>query len=273
MESNVEDVIEYSDISLNSELVTILKLNKAAKNKNKIHNIILMIDLGDLREGMLEEEVDFAISKIINLTNINLLGIGTNLTCYGGVIPDKNNLGKLILIKEKLIKKYSIDIPLVSGGNSSSLYLILEDKMPKGINNLRIGEAIVLGRETSYGKVVPNCYNDCFILKGEIVEIKNKPSFPVGTIGMDAFGNTPTFINKGIRKRAIIAIGRQDVDIVGLYPRDKNIKILGASSDYLISDITDCKNKYNVGQILEFTMNYSCLLRTMTSPYVNKYYG
>jgi Predicted amino acid racemase len=272
MESEVEDVVKYSDVSLNSELDTIKALSKAAKRLKKFHNIILMVDIGDLREGVLVEDVIATAEEIFKLDNINLVGLGTNVTCYGGVLPDKDNLGKLVKLKRDIKQIFNIDLPSISGGNSSSLYMVMENIMPEEINQLRVGEGIVLGRETSFGKSIPNCYDDAFILKGEIVEIKNKPTVPTGRIGMDAFGQTPHFEDKGIRKRAIIAIGRQDIKVDGLIPLDKNISIFGASSDHLIIDVTDSVKPLKVGDIVEFKMDYGCLLAAMTSQYVKKYY-
>jgi ornithine racemase len=272
MESNAAEVVIYSDISLNSELKTIKMLSTAAKRVNKLHDIILMIDVGDLREGVLEEDALNVVGEILLLQYVRLCGIGTNLTCYGGVIPDSSNLGKLIELKKKIVDSFGIDIPIVSGGNSSSLYAVMDGSIPGGINQLRIGEAIVLGRETSFGKQVANCYRDAFILRGEIIEIKEKPSVPIGQIGVDAFGQIPKFEDNGIIKRAIIALGRQDITPEGLEAIDDNIAVLGASSDHLIVNITNSSSIYNVGDLIDFNMDYGCLLRAMTSPYVKKYY-
>jgi ornithine racemase len=272
MESHAAEVVKYADISLNSELETIKKLSRAAKRANRIHAIILMVDLGDLREGVLEQDVLKVVKDLMLLSNIRFCGIGTNLTCYGGVIPDKNNLIRLIELKKNIFESYGLDIPIVSGGNSSSLYAVLDGSIPEGINQLRIGEAIVLGRETAFGKQIPNCHRDGFILKGEIIEIKEKPSMPIGRRGKDAFGETPDFEDKGILKRAIIALGKQDISPEGLEAVDKNIIVLGASSDHLILNISNCNNLYRVGDTVDFYMDYGCLLRAMTSPYVKKYY-
>ena len=273
MISEVCEVVDYSDCSLNSEIDTIRELGVAAKNSNKTHNIILMVDIGDLREGVLIEDVVSIVREILKLDNIKLIGIGTNVTCYGGVIPDVENLGRLIKIKSDIEKTFSISLSVISGGNSSSLYMAMNDTMPEEINQLRIGESIVLGRETSFGLTVPNCHEDVFILSGEIVEIKSKPTVPTGAIGMDAFGNIPHFEDKGIRKRAIIALGRQDIRVEGLIPLDTDISIFGASSDHLILDVTDSKKELKVGDVVDFKIDYGCLLAAMTSPYVEKYYN
>lgn len=272
MQSQVERIVKYADISLNSEVETIKKLSEEAKRQDKTHGIILMIDLGDLREGVLEKDVLNTVEKIINLSSIKLYGIGTNLTCYGGVIPDESNLGRLTSLKDKIEERFGLKLDIISGGNSSSLYLVLANRMVKGINQLRIGESILLGRETAYGEDVPNCYKDCFTLKGEIVELKEKPSIPTGNIGMDAFGQKPHFVDRGIVKRAIVAVGKQDIYVGGVIPYDKDIGIIGASSDHLILDVSKCSKEYKVGDILDFNVTYGCLLAAMTSPYIKKYY-
>jgi predicted amino acid racemase len=272
MESSASEVVKYSDISLNSEIDTVKLLSKAAKRMNKIHHIILMVDLGDLREGVSEEETIKVVKEIMSFPNIKLCGLGTNLTCYGGIIPDSTNLGRLLALKENISSLLGINLPIVSGGNSSSLHLVIDGSIPRGINQLRIGEAIVLGRETAYGNSIENTYRDAFVLKGEIIEMKSKPSVPKGKIGMDAFGQVPIFTDKGTIKRAIIAIGRQDIVPEGLTPGDKNLEILGASSDHLIVNLSNSAASYKVGDIVDFYMDYGCLLRTMTSPYVRTYY-
>lgn len=270
MQSKVEEVVKYADISLNSEIETIKLLSEAAIKQGKVHKVVLMNDLGDLREGVLPQDVPNIVEEILKLDGVELYGVGVNLTCYGGIIPDEVNLGKLCDIAEKIREEYSVDLKIVSGGNSSSYYLLEEEKLPKGINNLRMGEILVLGRETAFGKPVHGMYEDAFIFEAEIIELKEKASVPTGTIGMDAFGNTPTFDDRGKRKRAILGVGRQDVDPDNLVPLDEDIDTLGASSDHLIMDVTDSKNDYKVGDIIRFKVDYGSLLTLMTSEYISK---
>ena len=270
MLSEIEEVIRYADYSLNSEVEIIEKLSFESIKQGKKHKIILMIDLGDLREGVWYENVYEVVDSIAALSGIELAGIGTNLTCYGGVIPSRENLSLLSNIASNIRKTYNIKLPIVSGGNSSSLHLLEKNDMPQGINNLRIGEAIVLGRETAFGDLIDGLYDDAFMLYGEIVEIKKKPSLPIGDIGMDAFGGVPTFIDKGDIYRAIVAVGRQDINLEGMTPVDSSIQIIGASSDHLILDVTGNKDNYKVGSEVPFKISYGCLLQAMTSAYVKK---
>lgn len=275
MISEADDVVRFSDISLNSEIETIKSLNEAAKNQNKQHKILLMIDLGDLREGIFfknEDEIYRTIDEILKLSNIELYGLGVNLTCYGAVIPKKENLSILVETASKIEKKFNIKLKMISGGNSSSVYLIGKKELPDGINNLRVGEAFLLGDETAYSQMLDGFYDDAFTLEAEIIELKEKQSVPVGETGVDAFGNKPVYEDLGIIKRAIIAVGRQDVDPDNLHPIDSEISILGASSDHLILNVNNSDHDYKVGDVVKFKLAYSSLLRATTSAYVKKEY-
>lgn len=272
MISEVLEVVKHSQISLNSEIETIKHLNKAAHELNKKHGIILMIDLGDLREGIfIEEEVFESVRKILKLDHIVLKGIGTNLTCYGGVIPTTETLNKLVSYKTEIEKEFDIELEIISGGNSSSIDLLQDGNLPESINNLRLGESIVLGRETAYGNTIDNLYTDVFTLEAEIIELKEKPSFPIGEIGMNAFGKVPVFKDKGNRLRAIIGVGKQDVDYTELIPYD-SIEVLGSSSDHIILDVSDGGNIYAVGDAVLFKLTYSSVLSLTTSKYVKREY-
>jgi predicted amino acid racemase len=267
MISEADDIIDYVDISLNSELDTIKALSQAALKKDKVHSIILMIDLGDLREGYFNlDDLYSDLESIMELKGIRLLGIGSNLTCYGGVIPNIETLNRLNIIKQKIEDLYNIELEIVSGGNSSSIHL-LEDKELEGINHLRIGESFIFGTESAYGKQLEGTNSNAFTIEAEIID---KPSVPTGKIGKDAFGKTPTFVDRGIRKRILCGIGKQDIDLDTLYPEDNKLIILGGSSDHLILDCHNSDHDYKIGDILKFNIHYVSLLRAMTSEYIDK---
>lgn len=276
MMSEAEEVVAHADLSLNSEMQTIKKLNEAAINQNKKHKILLMIDLGDLREGIFyknEDEIYHAVEEILKLSNIELFGLGVNLTCYGAVIPKKDNLSILVEIAEIIEKKFNIKLQMISGGNSSSVYLIGKNEIPEKVNNLRVGEAFLLGDETAYSQMLEGFYDDAFTLEAEIIEVKEKQSVPVGETGVDAFGNKPVYEDLGVIKRAIIAVGRQDIDPDNLHPIDSKISILGASSDHLILNVHNTDKQYTVGDVVKFKLSYSSLLRaTTSSTYVERVY-
>lgn len=270
MQSEITEIVKYTDMSFNSEKETIKKISEEAIKQGKIHKIVMMIDLGDLREGYFdEEELLNDAEEIVDYKGIEIEGLAVNMACFGGVIPDESTIERLINLSKRLEKRCDIKLEIVSGGNSATLYL-LKDLKTSGMTTMRLGEALILGTEPSNEEQLPGTINDAFTLEVEIIEIKEKPSVPKGKIGKDAFGNIPSFEDKGIRKRMICAIGKQDVDYDTMFPLDKNIEILGGSSDHLILDGTDSNENYKVGDIITFRLEYVSILRAMTSEYVTK---
>lgn len=268
--SNVNNVVQYADTSINSEVAVIRALAAAALQLGKRHNIMLMVDVGDLREGIMQENVLDTVRQIGGLPGVNFIGIGTNMGCFGGILPSVNNLGLLVELGLAVERQLGHRLEVVSGGGTSTLLLVESDLIPAGINQLRIGEGILLGTDTTNNRGIPWLYQDAFRLRAEVIEVKEKPSVPIGEVGKDAFGNTPQFIDAGIRKRAILALGKQDVYIEGIFPLDEKAKILGASSDHTIVDITDAGQELAVGDELVFGLTYPGLLSASDSRYVEK---
>lgn len=269
-----EETVRLADACLVSEVESIRALGEAARAAGRTHRIILMIDLGDLREGLLfsnRKAIVRAADAASSEEGVELIGVGTNLTCYGAIIPDETNLGELCRIANELRAHTGLPIPIVSGGNSSSLGLLKRGLVPKGVNHLRLGESILLGNDTAARRVMNGLYGDAFTLSTTLIEVQKKPSIPIGESGANAFGERPTFESQGEQIRGICKIGRQDTVADGLTPRDAEIRIIGASSDHLIVDLTRAK-PYRVGDVLDFTPDYGALLRAYTSPYVKRTY-
>ena len=271
MLSEVREVVEFTDYSLNTELETLRKLSSVAEEIGKIHRVIIMVDVGDRREGLMPQDLVPFLEKAKELKGIKIVGIGTNVGCFGGVLPTVENQSLLVKLAEKARKIIGDELSIISSGGTVVLKLLEDGELPKGINQLRIGEAILLGTDSTGNRMIPWLRHDTFTIKAEVIEVKKKPSLPEGPIGKDAFGHTPTFEDRGVRKRAILAIGRQDVDIEGLKPLEKGIEVLGGSSDHTIVDVEELPS-IKVGDVLSFRPNYSAMLRAMTSEYVEKKY-
>ncbi len=269
MPSEVERVVEIIDVTLNTEISIIRLLAKEAAKRGKIQQIILMIELGDLREGILPSNVEPMVAEVMGLRGVKLIGLGTNLACFGGVRPTEAKMRELSAIAEDLQQQYGITFEIVSGGNSANYQWFVSTPDVGLVNHLRIGEAILLGRDTLNRKGIPGLYTDAFTLIAEVIELKTKPSKPYGEIAQDAFGRVPVFEDKGNMERAILALGRQDIDGSAIKPRIK-ADILGTSSDHLILDASGLG--LEVGIKVQFDVGYSALLRAMTSPYVEKVY-
>ena len=271
MPSEASAAVRLADISLNSELETIKALNAAAKEQGRIHGIVLMADLGDLREGYYSTEAMLKDAELIKeMQHVKIMGIGVNLSCYGGVIPKIEHMERLIIWAGELEALLGYKLDMVSGGNSSSLKFVLEGIMPSGINNLRIGEGVLNGIDSTVGEPFKGMDTDVFMFEAEIIEIKEKPTAPEGERGFNAFGERVQIKDQGIRKRAILAAGRQDIDPSGLIPVNPSYTVLGASSDHLLVDIHDGDEPLNIGDTIKFHCSYSAILRACTSPYVTK---
>ena len=270
-----EDVVKYSDISLVSEKETLNLLNKEAKAQNKIYGVVLMYDLGDLREGVFYKEELIRLAEYVEYESDNLYleGIGSNLSCYGSVAPTTENLSQLAEAATEIEEKLNRKLNIISGGGTTTLPLLVRGGVPKKINHIRIGEGINNTQDLPlyWDTNIEGLDPDVFVLKAQIVEINEKPTHPIGQLMVNAFGDLPHYEDRGIRKRAIIALGNQDLgDSSRLVPKDKNMIVLGASSDHTILDIHDCKTEYKLGDIIEFNILYQAMLMTTLSDYVHK---
>lgn len=266
-----EDAVRLAEVSVASELVSLDALDRAAAAQGKRHGIVAMIDVGDLREGMMPAELPAFIDRIGSLPHLRLDGIGTSLTCYGGVVPSVENLGELVALAHRTGARLGRRL-IVSGGSSTSIPLVAAGLAPLGIDNLRIGEAILLGVDPSSRERILDLHTDAITVEAPVIECRVKPSKPIGACAQDAFGGTPVFEDRGLRRRAICALGRQDTPPEGLRPLDPGVTVLGASSDHLVLDVDEMARPPAIGESLRFVPGYSATLALFTSPYVDKAY-
>lgn len=274
MLSEVCDVVKFCDISLNSERDTLIELNREADKLEKRHSIMLMLDVGDLREGVINinELYKLAMFTEYKLSNLDLIGIGSSFACFGSILPTNENLGTLLsaaaLIEEGIGRK----LKFISGGSSVSLTIMQKEGIPKGINHLRIGGAIANPRNIrlNRGVIIEGMKEDTFILKAELIEVNVKPSCPFGQSSINWTGNEVKFEDTGLRRRAIAAIGSQDIgDALKLFPREEGVKVIGCSSDHTILDIEDSCRHWKVGDIISFNLSYAPLMYSFCTRHVN----
>lgn len=267
MPSQVAQIVKHTDVSFNTELDVIGMLSTAAQEAKQTHGVVLMVELGDLREGIMPGALETTVRETLRFPNIAFKGIGTNLACRSGVSPDAENMAELSDLANSLDATFGGVVEIVSGGNSGNLRWALSGVDTGRINNLRLGEALLLGRETLHRQPIDGLHTDAIELIAEVIESKVKPSEPRGEIAQTAFGSVPAVADRGDITQTILAIGRQDIDPSGLQA-PSGIEILGASSDHLITDSGD--HRLAVGTELAFQLNYSALVRAMTSPFVTK---
>ena len=272
MISQVEQVVALADVSHNTEADVIRELSSVAKETNRRHGVVLMVELGDLREGIMPDHLEGMVREVLCLPNLAFKGIGANLACRSGVSPDAKNMAELSALADEIDETFGARMSLISGGNSANLDWALKGTETGRINNLRLGEAMLLGREPLHRQPIKGLHTDAFNLVAEVIESKMKPSQPWGEIAQSAFGERTPGGDRGSISQSIFAIGRQDTDPAGLVP-PPGIQILEASSDHLVVDSSSYHERLAVGAEIPFQLNYSALLRAMTSPFITKVMG
>lgn len=272
--SNIPAIVKYADVSFNTEFLTIQWLSEEAKKQNKVHRIIIMIELGDLREGIMGDSLMNFYKAVFELPNIEVAGIGANLNCLNGVMPSKDKLIQLSLYEQLIEAKFGKKIVGVSGGSSVMVPLLMKGQIPKGVNHFRIGETLFFGSDLFENKTVDGMKDDVLILNAEIIEITEKPVLPYGHIEKNPSGDKVKIDEDKYgytHKRAILDIGLLDVSKTKfLIPTDPHLTFGGASSDMLVLDLNEAENDYKIGDRVSFKMTYMGALRVMNSRYIEK---
>lgn len=272
MKSEIEDAIRNATCSLVSMPESVVALEARCRAMKTTHKVLLMFDLGDRREGITDLELEGFAEILKKTSRVTLQGVGVNFGCFAGILPSSLALHRLCAAKDALERFLGYEVPVCSGGSTSSLMLVEQGELPKGVNELRIGEAILLGQDVTWQRTIPWLSQDTVSLEAEVIEVRRRPSVPEGEVGADAFGNVPALDDRGSRLRAIVALGRQDLPIESLRPADAGVEILGASSDHTILDVENMKISPWWGDILRFSVGYGAMMGLMTSPYVRKEY-
>ncbi|MDD2563809.1 MAG: alanine racemase [Salinivirgaceae bacterium] len=274
---SIKSVVTYADISLNSSFKTIEALDKEAGRQGKTHRVIIMIELGELREGIIREHVLTFYKKVFDLKNVVIEGIGANLGCMYGIQPTYDKLLQLSLYKQLIEAKFDTSFSLISGGSSITLPLVGKPSMPKNLNHLRIGEAAFLGTTPIDNEKFRTLATDAFEYRANIIELELKETSPDGVLTEGNIGHTVENNEQQDYQhsyRAILDFGLLDVDIQELKAKDPEIKFAGTTSDMSVYDLGPAlKNKsckYKVGDKVIFVPSYMAIARLMSSKFIDK---
>lgn len=270
---NISDMVRYADVSLNSELNTIRWISEEAVKQDKKHKIIIMVETGDLREGVMGDHLIDFYAKVFDLPNLEVIGLGTNLNCLNGVMPSADKLIQLSLYKQIIELKFNKKIPWVSAGTSVTIPLMLHQQLPKGVNHFRVGETLYFGADLFEEKTIEGMNPNVFELFTEIIEMQEKPLLPTGSLATNPQGEMAEIDESLYGKssyRAILDLGLLDVDPKYLIAGDGDFEILGASSDMLIINLGENPKKYKVGDLIKFHLKYMGALAILNSSYIEK---
>ena len=276
--ADLEVCARYADLSLHSDPDVLVALNEEAGKWGTRPGIILMLDVGDLREGVDNVPELVELAKLCeSLPNLRLRGVGTNHACLNGVLPTYENLSFLVEGAEAVEAVIGRKLDLISGGSSINLLLLRDgvNQMPPRVNHLRLGGTIANPRNirVNRGVTFPGLREDTMTLSAEIVEIHEKASAPKGQSTKNWAGETVTQTDKGRRLRAILALGSQDIgDAAGLIPLEDGVEVVGCSSDHTIVDVTESGKTWRSGDILSFRTRYAHMLYAFTGKHIQVAY-
>ena len=259
--------LDNSHLSVHSNFKTIHALRDRAAKLNIVHEILLMIDMGDWREGFPIDYLKNNIEWFADLKPLSLRGIAINLSCFAGVKLQKHHLQELIDIAHLIREKQSFNllslgnsaaIPFIEGWDSKSM------KLWDNIDwNLRIGEALFCGTLPGTSTSILGLQN-VFTLRLPVVEAHHKEHvLNQNELIPNSFGKMHEPISKGYGQRVILGVGRVDLDPQYLkFP--ESIECLGASSDLCI--LFNHGDPLEVGQVIECIPDYHAVMNLATSP-------
>jgi predicted amino acid racemase len=260
--SEVDRVVHAADTSCATEVEVIELLGAAAVRADRVHGVMLMVELGDLREGIMPADLADVVARCLAVPGIEVRGVGTNLACRNGVVPDDRNLGELSDLATSIEAQFGIALAAVSGGNSSSLGWLRTTEHVKRVDNLRLGEALVLGRDPLHGVAIEGLHHDAVTVFAEVIESKHKPRRAWGDRARSTFSppaDPPPDEDHGWH--SLLAIGHQDTDPLDL-TTPSGARIIGASSDHLV---VASRQRLTLGSEVAFRPGYSALVRSMSS--------
>jgi predicted amino acid racemase len=271
--SLIPHILEYADITFNTELETIFALNDMAKSIDKIHEVVIMIEMGDLREGVMRDDLLDFYEEVFNLKNIEIVGIGTNLNCLNGVMPSEDKLIQLSLYSQLIEARFKRKLKWVTAGTSVVFPLLPAGLLPIGINHFRIGETLFFGNDIVRHEPIEGMRQDIFTLEAEVLEVQEKPMTPSGIIGTNVAGNSPAYEMVDVGKtsfRALLDVGLLDIADSDISPLITQFTVEGASSDMIVINLGKNDQKIKVGDLIPFRINYMGALRLLNSNYIEK---
>lgn len=263
MMSQLARVVDSCSASYNTEIEAIKILGAIAQEKGKIHNIALLVEMGDLRDGILPGDLNAFAEELVDLPGVSLRGIATNFACFSGKIPSSQELTTFSRLADDLEQVCGPCLIEISGGNSANLPWGVGPHSKGRINELRLGEAILLGLNPATGEPITGLQTDAFTLMSEVIETKRKPEMVETPRAKQEVKYPRVVSDLCAASRSILAIGYQDVDVDGLtFPEGTTLK--GATSDHTVVEATDGHWKY--GDKISMKPNYSALLRIFGAP-------
>lgn len=270
---NADEVVRWADASFNTEIDTLQALDDAAARQGVRHGVVVMVEMGDLREGVMRERLLEFVGRALRFENLKIEGLGTNFNCLNGTMPSEDKLWQLALFRELVELRYDVTLAWVSGGSSVALPMLFDGRVPPAVNHFRIGETLFFGRDLRDGTTFDGMRDDVFELEAEVIEVAEKPSEPSGPFGEDPFGDRRADApgdSTETARRAILDVGWLDIDPEFLTSADEGVEIIDVSSDMTVVDVGSRTAPTRVGDRLRFRLRYMGALKLLNSDYIDK---
>lgn len=246
LKHELNEVVKHELITVVSCRSVAKTLAKVAAKQGKVVPLILMLEVGGLREGLFPNEAIALAKALKNQPAVKLDGLAVNVGCYQGKMPD-SSVWQLLLQLSYELKKLGFSLKYISGGNSSVISFLKAKTVPQEVNHFRVGEAILLGIDTLSNQPVAELAADAFIVEAEVIESKKKNGY----------------------YNQVVALGRQEVGFGSLQPINAG-EISIINSDHLV--IRSKQLLALTGETVKFIPDYFALMSLMESAYVKKRY-
>ncbi len=234
-------------------------LQQAAHARGKRHEVLVMIDFGDSREGIHPHEAAAFIECASAFPNLSLCGFGSMFACFGAETPTQSAMERMTALRD-LFKEKGIANPVVSAGGSVFCAWV-ESNGPGPITELRFGDPFLLGVDLYRQAELPggSYRQDVCRFCAEVLEVREKKIAEECTSAEYQFvGQDSSFLirKEGLRRRALLDIGFFHIEGKELQCELPGTFIAGCSSGYLALDVTDCPEPVAVGQQVFFSGGY-----------------
>ena len=270
--SQIHLVPHLTDRVFMSELSAMEALGEVALAKGITCDVLVVVEMGDRRDGVPMSELTSFVLAASKIAGVEAVGLAANMGCITGLLPTTENQELFGASAARVRRETGLPLKIVSTGGSVALDLIEHGLLSPSVTELRAGEALLLGVSTTDSRIIPWLRQDAFVLEAEVIEVREKPSVPDGPVGLDAEGRRPHVVDRGVRRRAVVALGYTDTDTDALIPLDGGVTIAGSSSDHMVLDVTEAEHDVCEGDVVHFRMKYAALLHSMLSPYVVREY-
>lgn len=232
--------------------------------------VVLIAEMGDLKEGLFPEEI-LSINK--DFPDLPILGVSANFACLSGAVPSLPALKNLKNLACEIQSSRNLEAPFVSVGGTVMHSLMRQETPQKGLfQELRCGEGLFFGFDSSGGGPVPGFETDTMTFYGEILEVAEKeiPAAKLQESALTALGDHAHERPPGQRKSAVLDFGILGADEFNLFPFDSDTLFAGQTFDFTVLDITNSVLNYKPGDLFPFRVNYKAGSFLFMNPFIHK---